>query len=552
MDRAKNGLLWRKAAVLGSLWAASEIVLGSFLHNARVPFAGEFLTCIGIALLAAGRRLWPERGLLWRAGLVCASMKAVSPSAVIFGPMIAIAAEGLLMEAGTALPIGAVAGSLLGGGLAMSWALVQKIGNMLLFYGADTVALYSRGLEKLRAFAGLGQGGIYGPLLALLGVYFAAGMLAAALGLKAGAGEKAGARPVIPSAAAPRAAAHGEYSIPALAANMAFLITVLAAGKSLSAARLAAVAAVYGGLCAAFYPRARALLGRPGVWGGVLAVSLLAGLVLGAPLAGVYMALRAFVLTLGFAAVGEELLNPRIRAWLERFLGGTFFETLEFAFASLPGVLAAFPSGRELAGRPVASLRAVVAMAPAWLESLAGRRVFLITGGHGAGKSSLAAQLAAGLRQAGKRPGGIISEGLWKEGQRDGFDLVDLSCGTRTPLCRRAATWGAVSTGRFNFYDEGLAAGLKALSPETLAGADAVFVDEAGWLELEGKGWAPAFAGLRGLKAPLVIVVRDYLTAQVSAALRLSSPVVWEAGKTAAAAALAELSGAIENSRRLA
>ena len=67
------------------------------------------------------------------------------------------------------------------------------------------------------------------------------------------------------------------------------------------------LAAVYGAVCALFYPRARALLGRPGVWAGVLGVSLLAGFILGAPLAGLYMALRAFVLTMGFSAVPERL-----------------------------------------------------------------------------------------------------------------------------------------------------------------------------------------------------------------------------------------------------
>jgi hypothetical protein len=31
--------IWLKAAVVGSLWGASEIVLGSFLHNLKYPSA---------------------------------------------------------------------------------------------------------------------------------------------------------------------------------------------------------------------------------------------------------------------------------------------------------------------------------------------------------------------------------------------------------------------------------------------------------------------------------------------------------------------------------
>jgi len=30
--------IWLKAAMLGSLWASVEIILGSFLHNLHIPF----------------------------------------------------------------------------------------------------------------------------------------------------------------------------------------------------------------------------------------------------------------------------------------------------------------------------------------------------------------------------------------------------------------------------------------------------------------------------------------------------------------------------------
>jgi len=35
--------IWLKAAMLGSLWASIEIILGSFLHNLHIPFSGTFL-----------------------------------------------------------------------------------------------------------------------------------------------------------------------------------------------------------------------------------------------------------------------------------------------------------------------------------------------------------------------------------------------------------------------------------------------------------------------------------------------------------------------------
>src|SRR5664279_4201880 len=95
--------VWIKAAVLGSTWASIEIVVGSFLHNIRFPLSGTILATLGSVLLIAGSRLWNDRGLFWRAGLICALMKPISPSAVIFGPMVGIVGESLLLQVSVTL-----------------------------------------------------------------------------------------------------------------------------------------------------------------------------------------------------------------------------------------------------------------------------------------------------------------------------------------------------------------------------------------------------------------------------------------------------------------
>ena len=117
---------WIKASITGTIWAASEIVLGSFLHNLRVPFSGNILTAIGIIILISISYIWRERGIFWRAGLICALMKTMSPSAIIFGPMIAIFAESLLLELSVRLFGRNMAGLVIGAMLAMSWNLFRK------------------------------------------------------------------------------------------------------------------------------------------------------------------------------------------------------------------------------------------------------------------------------------------------------------------------------------------------------------------------------------------------------------------------------------------
>lgn len=549
MAAGRNALLWRKAAVLGGLWASSEIVLGSFLHNARLPFSGELLTCIGIALLAAGHRLWPERGLLWRSGLVCAAMKSVSPSAVILGPMVSIAMEGFLMEAGVALLGGNAAGYALAGGLTMLGTLTYKLVKLFMVYGPDTVRVYLRGVEWLRRL-GLPVSGA-APLLAAAAVYLLAGGASALAGLGAGgdasAGPGASGAGFRPAGEKPRA----RYHSPAvLAAHALFTAAVLASGKAVPVYALALAAAGYGALCAAVYPRARRLLGRAGLWAGVVAASAGAGLLLGSLPAGVYMALRAFLVTMGFSAISEELANPSLRRLLERLFGGVFFETLEYSFASLPGIISGLPSARDFARRPLACLGAAVRRAPHLLEKTGRRQVFLITGARGSGKSGLARELAELLKRAGKKPGGIRADGFWENGRRGGFDLVDLSGGSRAPLCRRGAR-EKVQAGEFGFFPAGMAAGAAALSTERLSAADAVFVDEVGPLELEGGGWAAALGAIleEGGSAPLVLTVREELAEAVCGRWGFRPAAVWKAGSARPEEAFAVLLSSVDSAR---
>ncbi len=135
---------WIKASIIGTIWAASEIVLGSFLHNLKVPFSGNILTAIGIIILISISYIWTEKGLFWRSGLICALMKTMSPSAVIFGPMIAIFTEAALLELFVRLLGRTIAGYVIGSMLAMSWNLVQKILNYIIFYGVK----YYRSLQQ--------------------------------------------------------------------------------------------------------------------------------------------------------------------------------------------------------------------------------------------------------------------------------------------------------------------------------------------------------------------------------------------------------------------
>ena len=134
---------WLKAAVIGSLWASIEIILGSFLHNLRIPFSGTLLAFLGVSLLIAFSQIWNEKGLFWRSGIICALMKSISPSLIILGPMIGIMYEALFLELFILLFGRNIFSYALGGMFAISSILIQKMITLLIKYGFDIVNVAS-------------------------------------------------------------------------------------------------------------------------------------------------------------------------------------------------------------------------------------------------------------------------------------------------------------------------------------------------------------------------------------------------------------------------
>jgi hypothetical protein len=90
-----------RIAILGALWGVVEMTLGSFMHAARVPFLGTWLTAIGITIALVGADATKKPGTILGIAVIAALLKLFS-----FGgnspisPMIAIVIEGALAELG--------------------------------------------------------------------------------------------------------------------------------------------------------------------------------------------------------------------------------------------------------------------------------------------------------------------------------------------------------------------------------------------------------------------------------------------------------------------
>jgi hypothetical protein len=274
---------WQRAAVLGSLWAAVEIVVGSFLHNLSVPFAGSALAAFGVVVMTAGHRAWPDRHVIWRAALICALMKSVSPSAVILGPMVGILTEGLLVAASVRLLGGNAAGYMVGGALAVSWSFIHKIINAVIAFGPDVVRLYVEVYAYTSRLLGVTRFGPFDLVATLFALECLAGAAAAVVGMRLATRPPPAAGSVAVTAGRVDTAervtsARFAWSIPRLSAFAAGLVGGMIVLGRLPLPLAALYAVVYAGLVIRSYPRALARLKQPVFWIPVVGVLLLAGL----------------------------------------------------------------------------------------------------------------------------------------------------------------------------------------------------------------------------------------------------------------------------------
>lgn len=531
--------IWLKAAVIGSVWGASEIVLGSFLHNLRIPFSGNLLTAIGIIIMIAGHRLWPERGLFWRAGLICVMMKTLSPSPVIFGPMLAIFMQSVSMQAGVLLGGRTIAGYLIGGGLAMAWNIVQRIVTALLVYGMSIVELYQSLVDYFYTNIGIPFSGYWTPVAALFGLFFLGGMVAAIAGIiisRKAASVHSAVAVDPPNGLPDEAGVSTGKENPFSALRLGGILALLFGGLYVIYVFPLYISAIYvAGFITVITLYDKRLLYRfvykPGFWIGFLVITTLTGFFLGGTqgsaaftmdglLVGIEMNLRAVVVIAGFGAVSVQLRNPVLMRWFENKRMKHFFSAVRVSFQTIPFIMAMIPKGRAWRN-PVTVLSGMIRHMDGYLELMRKEErkrntVFIITGKRGTGKTTVAREIVGKLRGNGINVSGILQPEFITNGRRAGFYVEDVSNGERMLLCVRTAETMHRTPVLFSFNDEPFVFGKNALSVSKAGDSDIVVIDEVGPMELDDNGWADVISSLRTrLNTPMIWVVREKLIGDI-------------------------------------
>jgi nucleoside-triphosphatase THEP1 len=466
-------------------------------------------------------------------------MKTMSPSAMIFGPMIAIITEAFLLELSVKLLGRTIAGYIIGSMLAMSWVLVQKILHYIIFYGSNIIEVYSDLLKFAQKQLNIQTDIVWMPIIILLVAYALLGLLAAFTGIRVG--RKMLKQPVQdlpvtinqPSGDVPRyTGKEFNYSITWLFINVVLIICsfILLNMTTWVVWSLAITGIV--SLWSVRYKSALRQLSKPKFWIFFVFITLVTAFVftkaqpgenslMKGLLTGIQMNFRAAMIIVGFAVLGTELYNPVVRNFFLKTSFKNLPLALELSAESLPLFIANIPEFKSLVRNPVSIFYQVISHADRRLADIKGRgvsgkKIFIITGSFEEGKTTYTKKIIDILRKNKIKVGGIIAERVMTDYLTTGYDIVNIQTGKKEDFLRQNREGGAGRIGRFTIDANGLAEGKEILRSMIDHDQTLVIIDEVGMLELRNNGWAESINDLL-LKSSnsILMIVKDIYVREV-------------------------------------
>ncbi|MGD9978760.1 MAG: nucleoside-triphosphatase [Bacteroidales bacterium] len=526
--------IWQKAVIAGTFWGALEIILGSILHNLMLPLAaGTVLSFAGVTIVTAISIQNPERGLYWRAALVCAMLKSVSPSVVIITPMIGIMLEGIFIEVGVLLLGRNFLGVMLGGGLAVLTVPVFKILRLFMMYGSGIYGLYLSVFgvsnSELRSVEPT-----YWPLVGIGTLYVLLGFLAVIVGYSLGKGLK-NTQWVIPEmdgVGENRTSTYSIFPITSFLLHFAFLVIFLTYMSKMPTLISLMVAGSYIAFTVLFYPRARFPFKKLGLLVSMAVFSFTIPFISVRSFTdiswlenGGKIMMRALLVLVSFAAIGTELAKPAVKAIFSRGVFRPAYMATTLAFNSLPEYVGKIRSFELRGGNPVVQIKNLVSNA--LLVSQAGVRQYpfiVVVGERGAGKTSFIKKVVEQLIFRNIRFAGFYATGLGDSTLRTGYSLVLLPENRTMALCQRVAECGTPQQS-FKFDDEAVREGESVMAK--ISPGEVAIIDEIGQMELNGKVWFTAFNSIMRKRInPVIVTVRKSNLESVLRCWEIQNPVI--------------------------
>ena len=500
-----------------------------------------------------GYKLWPTPGLFWRTALVTAAMKSISPSAIIFGPMVGIFMEGVILEVFVRLFKGRWPGFILGGALAVSWSLFQKIFVLLMTYGPDFVTLYEQLYLMASKSFGFSGSAPFDLVKGIFIVDLAFGAIVAAFAFRTSSTRRIlslAQSDITPGETQENvlvASVNQNYSILLFIMNLMVLTFGLSYLDDLSLRLGGALVIIYVTLNIFRYARSLQRLKRPQLWIQLIAIMALSGLLLGgwdsreALLSGLEtglnMAIRALLVIFTFSALSIEMRNPIIISGFTRMGMGVLFESITLAFEVLPRLLKLVSGLQRIWRHPFKTLNRLLGALEVLRREHLNRhpRVIILTGSQGDGKTEMINKIIDHEDCSDLQFFGFYSRGAWVEGERDRYHLVNIQTREAVLLCDREKPRSELQAGPFNFRAPGLDFGCRTLDSIPSGEASAItIIDEIGHLELRDEGWGKCMSHLVDRGEAMIWTVRPALLQSVLSKWTIT-PVVIDVRETTAA-----------------
>jgi nucleoside-triphosphatase THEP1 len=533
---------WLKASVVGSVWASVEIILGSFLHNLKIPLSGMLLSFISVWLLISFLQVWKENGLIMRAGIICALMKSISPSALILGPMIGIFTEALLIELFILMLGKNLIGYMIGGAFAVLATLIQKLVSLLILYGFDFIKI----LSDLYLFAvrqiDLEHLSPTFLIILIIFIYIITGMAGAIAGYTTGLRYLKSKsfydhQPEIVLNTKNQLSENTinqSYSLIFLLINLFSIVAILFLMNTPHFIASIVTSITYLGFCILKYKNSLKRLKKISFWVSFMIITFAAAFLwngfshgaffsMDGLIIGLKMNARAIIIVIGFASLSVELKNPVIKSLLYHRGFASLYQSLSLAFSALPFFLSNLSkSENKKKGISGISFHGLLGQAEALLsifekEHLLRTQVVIITGEIHQGKTTFAQKIVADLLEQKIRIAGFFSVGLNENGIRTGFNLVDIGSSRQIELCSDKKNEKRLKFGRYYFNSDAISLGNEILNSNNLSDKQLIVIDEVGHLELNGQGWSNAIENItRIITTPQLWIVRKSLVQKIS------------------------------------
>jgi nucleoside-triphosphatase THEP1 len=512
------------------------------------------LSFIGVFILIAFIQVWKENGLIWRAGIICALMKSVSPSALILGPMIGIFTEAILIELFIFIFGKNLIGYMVGGAFAVLSTILHKLVSLLILYGFNFIKILSDLYKYAVKQVDLEQLSPVTLLIVITAIYILIGLAGSAGGYLTGS-----------KYSKSKKVADGQPEIKLQANNQLFsrtskqnysvlflLINLLSIAGILFLMNLDFILAtiitsiIYVGFCILNYKNSLKQLKKLSFWISFLIITFASAFLwngfsggaffsMNGLIVGLKMNARAIIMVIGFASISVELRNPIIKSVLYHRGFSNLYQSLSLAFSALPFFLSDLSMpGIKNKSISRTSLNSILSQAEALLgiferEDLLKPQVVIITGEIRQGKTTFTQSIIADLIEQKIRISGFLSLGINENGTRTGYNLFDIESSEQAELCSTIKDESRINYGQYYFNSDAILKGKRILNSENLSDKQLIVIDEIGPLELTGNGWSIAIENLtRSIATPHLWVVRKSIVKKIARKWNISNAYIFD------------------------